>query len=157
VQQAAYSLIEDEHKQEVHLKIGQLLLADTPETEREERIFDLVNHLNIAKDLISDQLEKKQLAELNLTAGRKAKASTAYQAAFAYLQAGIGLLDERSWYNYYDLTLALYTEAAEAVYLSGKIEAMERLMECVLEHANTLLDKVRVHELTIRHISLRID
>ncbi|NEQ40810.1 MAG: serine/threonine-protein kinase PknK, partial [Okeania sp. SIO3I5] len=42
VQQAAYSLIAESEKQATHLKIGRLLLSNTPEQEREEKIFDLV-------------------------------------------------------------------------------------------------------------------
>ena len=39
VQQAAYSLIDTNHKQAIHLKIGQLLLASIPENQWEEHIF----------------------------------------------------------------------------------------------------------------------
>jgi predicted ATPase len=34
------------------------------------------------------------LARLNLTAGRRAKSSTAYQAALTYIRVGIDLLTE---------------------------------------------------------------
>ncbi len=149
VQQAAYSLIEEEHKQEVHLKIGRLLLANTSEIEREEKIFELVNHLNVGKDLVTDQSEKTQSARLNLLAGKKAKASAAWQAAFRYLQIGKELLEAESWQQQYDLTLALYTEAAEAAYLSGEFAQMEELAQVVLERAGSLLDKVEVYEVRI--------
>jgi predicted ATPase len=35
-------------KKEIHLKVGQLLLKNTKTTEIEDKIFDIVNHLNIA-------------------------------------------------------------------------------------------------------------
>ena len=50
----------------IHLKIGRLLLQKFTKEEREERIFDIVNHLNSGIDLIVSQAEKTQLAELNL-------------------------------------------------------------------------------------------
>ena len=53
-----------------------------------ERIFNLVNQFNRGAALISDPNEKQRVAELNLHAGRKAKASTAYAAACIYLSVG---------------------------------------------------------------------
>jgi predicted ATPase len=104
VQQAAYFLIPEDQKQSTHLKIGQLLLTNTPLEEREEKIFDIVNQLNSGRELINAQAERDELAQLNLIAGRKAKASTAYAAAKKYLTVGLELLAADSWQNQYELT-----------------------------------------------------
>lgn len=125
VQQAAYFLIPEDQKQSTHLKIGRLLLSNIPQEEREEKIFDIVNQLNIRVELITHQTERNELASLNLIAGRKAKASTAYAAAKRYLTAGLELLAGDSWLHQYDLTLALHEEASEAAYLCGDFIAME--------------------------------
>jgi predicted ATPase len=60
------------------------LLQDTSPTTREEKLFDIVNHLNVGKSLITEPSQLTELAQLNLDAGRKAKLSTAYGAAIAY-------------------------------------------------------------------------
>ncbi len=146
VQQAAYFLIPETEKQATHLKIGQLLLSGTPVKEQEEKIFDIVNQLNIGAVLISDQKKRDELAQLNLIAGRKAKASTAYNAAVRYLTAAIELLAADSWESQYELTLALYVEAAEAAYLNTDFEGMEQLVQSVLQKAKTVLDRVKVYE-----------
>ncbi len=39
---------------------------------------------------MSDRTEKYRLAELNLTAAKKAKASTAYESALDYLSVALG-------------------------------------------------------------------
>ncbi|WP_420840310.1 trifunctional serine/threonine-protein kinase/ATP-binding protein/sensor histidine kinase [Argonema galeatum] len=150
VQQAAYSLIPDDRKKETHRKIGQLLLKNTPPAMREENIFDIVNQLNIGVDSISEQLERDELAFLNLIAGKKAKASAAYQPAFNYLQTSVKLLGEDTWLRQYDLTLEVYVEAGEAAYLSIEFEQMEQLIQIVLKQARSLLDKVKVYEVTIQ-------
>jgi serine/threonine protein kinase len=89
VQQAAYSLIPDSQKKVTHLKIGQLLLQNTPPQKRKEKIFTLVNHLNYGIDSFLTESNKYELAELNLLAGQKAKAATAYEAAIRYLKVGL--------------------------------------------------------------------
>jgi serine/threonine protein kinase len=92
VQQAAYSLIADDQKQEVHLKIGQLLLKSTAAADLDDKIFDIVNQLNEGADLIENQAGRIELARLNLIAGKKAKAATAYESALRYLSTGVELL-----------------------------------------------------------------
>jgi len=162
IQQAAYSLIPTSSKQAFHWRIGQLLLQNTPSSQREQKIFDIVNQLNFGIELINVQSERDELAELNLIAGKKAKASAAYQPAFDYLKVGIKLLNppqketrflgsaKSSWETQYNLTLALYVEAAEAAYLSGNFEEMTRLAEAVLQQAQVLLDKVKIYEVKIQ-------
>ncbi|MEG4912508.1 AAA family ATPase [Microcoleus sp. B7-D4] len=150
VQQAAYSLIPEDQKRSTHLKIGQLLLKNTPEADREERIFDIVNHLNVGVELITQEAEREQLARLNLVAGKKAKAATAYAAAVEDFKVGQELLTENSWHSQYELTLALYTEAAAAAYLNGDFDQMEKLASVVENGAKTLGDKVKLYEVQIQ-------
>ena len=94
VQEAAYSLIPERLRAEAHLRIGRLLAAHTPAEKREEAIFEIVNQLNRGAALITSRDEREQLAELNLIAGRRAKATTAYASALTYLTAGAALLPE---------------------------------------------------------------
>jgi len=149
IQQAVYSLIPEADRQAVHLRLGQLLLASMSDGERDRKIFDIVNQLNKGRILIGERSSLDQLATLNLLAGKKAKASAAYQPAFNYLQIGLTTLEHDSWQNNYDLTLELYIEAASAAYLSGNFDDMESLAEIVKQEAKTLLDKARVYEVKI--------
>src|ERR671933_705668 len=150
VQQAAYSLIPDEQKQETHLKIGRLLLENTTPEEQAENLFELVNQLNYGTDLLTSESEKYELAQLNLIAGQKAKAATAYESAVKYLNVGLGLLADSSWQSQYELTLALHNEAAEAAYLNGDFEQMNRWVEVVRNCAKTVLDQVKIYEVQIQ-------
>ncbi|MCC5670113.1 serine/threonine-protein kinase PknK, partial [Nostoc sp. CHAB 5784] len=150
VQQAAYALIDESQKQGVHLQIGRNLLEKMSPEQRAERLFEIVNHLNCGTELITDQSERNEIAKLNLQAGQKALAATAYEAAFKYFNTGLKLLDVESWQREYSLTLALHSEAAEAAYLSGHFDEMERLVEEVLNRAKTVLDTVKVYDSRIQ-------
>ncbi|GBF79610.1 trifunctional serine/threonine-protein kinase/ATP-binding protein/sensor histidine kinase [Aphanothece sacrum] len=151
VQQAAYSLIKPENQQEIHLKIGQILFEYISITKQEDKIFDMVNHLNIGHKLITNQSEQNKLATLNLIAGKKAKLSAAYTPALNYFQLGIKQLEsQQTWKNQYELTLELYLEAAEAAYLDGQFEEMEKLLETLLKQAKSIVDKVKAYEIKIR-------
>ncbi|BAZ02466.1 serine/threonine protein kinase with two-component sensor domain [Tolypothrix tenuis PCC 7101] len=149
VQQAAYSLIPEEQKQSTHLQIGRLLLDNSHPSEREERLFDIVNHYNVGLALITTPQEREHLAELNLAAGRKAKLSTAYSAAINYLGTGIELLPVTAWESHYPLTLALHEEIAEASYLNTNFEQMECWASVVLQQAKTLLDTIKIQQTRI--------
>ncbi len=149
VQQAAYSLIPNNQKQATHLKIGQLLLENSSESETEEKLFDIVGHLNLGKELIAQSSEREALAQLNLEAGRKARNSTAYTAANIYLQTGIELLTVNCWQCQYKLTLNLYVAATEATYLNADLEVMEQMAAQVLQNAQTILDKIKIYEILI--------
>ncbi len=150
VQQAAYSLIPDHKKQSTHLQIGQLLLSNTPIEKQEERIFEIVNQLNIGVKLITQQSERDQLAQLNLLAGQKAKLSTAYAAAMEYISFGIQLLSADSWQRQYALTLALHEEAALAAYFIGHFDQVEQFVKKVQDHTNNVLDTVKSVEIQIQ-------
>ncbi|MCC5653713.1 AAA family ATPase [Nostoc sp. XA013] len=150
VQQAAYALIDESHKQAVHLQIGRNLLEKTAPERLSNRLFEVVDHLNQGIELVTAQLERTEIAKLNLMAGQKAKGATAYEAALQYFNIGLKLLDTDSWLSEYDLTLALYSEAAAAAYLHGRFSEMEHFVEVVLNHAKTVVDKVQVYDSKIQ-------
>ncbi|MDF0556962.1 AAA family ATPase [Kamptonema sp. UHCC 0994] len=149
VQQAAYSLIPDDKKQATHLTIGQLLLQKYSDIEREEKLFDIVGHLNQGIESIDRLSEREALAQLNLEAGGKARSSTAYAAANIYLQMGIELLTPQCWQTQYELTLNLYVAAAEISYLNGDFDGLEQRAALVLQEAQTILDRVKIYEIEI--------
>ena len=149
VQQAAYSLIPEENRQKIHLKIGKLLWKSLPYEQIEENIFDLVNQLNIGRDLITEKELKEGLLKLNLWAGTKAKGATAYKAADKYLSVGLELLPTNSWESHYELTKELYVETLEVEYLNTNFERAQQLSEFILARTKNLLEQVKVYELLI--------
>ncbi|MEG4007225.1 AAA family ATPase [Microcoleus sp. Pol11C1] len=132
IQQAAYSLIPIEQQQSTHLAIARLLHQSTPETDLETKVFEIVNPWNRVINFIFDPQERKNLAQLNLMAGSKAKASTANEPALTYFQTGLTLLSDESWQTEPQLTLGLHEGAAEAAYLCGNSAQMEEWVRVIL-------------------------
>jgi PAS domain S-box-containing protein len=139
IQEAAYSLIPQELRAESHLRTGRLLTAHIPPEKREEAIFDVVNQLNRGASLITSRDEREQLAQLNLLAGKRAKASTAYASALKYLVKGATLLTEDSWECRHELTFELELLRAECEFVTGLMAAAdERLKWLATRAANTV-------------------
>ncbi len=150
VQQAAYSLIPAHQQQAIHYKIGKQLLEYSSDAEREDRLFEIVTHLNGGKTLITEAKEREKLAELNLMVGCKAQSSTAHAAALEYLMTGIELLTSDCWQTQYQLTLALYSNATEAAYLNAEFEQVENFAEIVLKQTHTLSEQVKIYGIKIQ-------
>ena len=150
VQQAAYALIDDSHKQIVHLQIGRNLLEKTLPERISERLFEIVDHLNHGIELVTEQAERNEIAKLNLMAGQKAKAAIAHRMAKKYLATGRAWLAASSWQTNCDLTLDLYSETTEVAYLCGDFEQVEYWVAIILQEAKTVLDTVKVYEVKIQ-------
>lgn len=147
VQQSAYQLIADEKKQLVHLQIGRLLLKENVLTEKDERLFEILNHFNYSLNHITDKQEKLQLAQYNLLAGRKAKISSAYQAAKDYLQAGLNLINGIDLRDKSELHNALLKELATCQYLTVDYEAAEVSLNKLLQSAKETLSTIEIFKL----------
>jgi PAS domain S-box-containing protein len=149
VQEAAYGLIPEERRARHHLRIGRSIIAKLTYDETEEKIFDIVNQVNSGRGLISGLDEKDLVARLNLRAGRKAKASAAYDSACVYLSAGMDLLGDDAWERRHELAFSLWLERAESEYLNGGFDEAGSLIAELLERANSKLEKVAAYRLRI--------
>jgi len=163
IQQAVYSLIPENERSSVHLKMGRQLLEETPPDKLTHKIFDITNQFNHGVELIYQDAERYKLAQLNLVAGKKAKAAAAYEHAFKYLKMGIKILTSQPshslnetgrkgtfWQTHYELALELHVETAAAAYLCADFDKMEQLLQVVFDQTQTLLDKVKAYEIKIQ-------
>ncbi|MCV6611396.1 MAG: AAA family ATPase [Amphritea sp.] len=155
IQQAAYSLIPESRRQALHLQIGQILQQQYRDTPDSAPVFEITNHLNNARPLITQSVDKIHLAELNAQAGIRALDSAAFDAALEYLNSGISLLPDDSWQNHYQLSLNLFTHGAEVSYIRADYQQMDEMIEAVLAQAHDLLDRVRVYEIRIQALIAR--
>ncbi|WP_417226931.1 AAA family ATPase [Amphritea sp.] len=149
IQQAAYSLIPEALRQQLHLQIGRLLQQRFA-GQSSAPIFEITNHLNSARSLIESTAELTELASLNCQSGIQALDSAAFDAAQDYFETGIELLPEDCWQQHYELTLTLYKSGAEAAYIRSRYEQMDTLIDQVIANGNNVLDRVKVYEIRIQ-------
>ncbi|HHB92315.1 MAG TPA: GAF domain-containing protein [Thioploca sp.] len=155
VQQAAYAMIEAKQKQAVHLQIGYLLLDNISSEKLVEKYFEVVDHLNAGRELITDIQKQVQIAQLNLVAGQKAKNATAYVAALQYLTIGIKCLNDSHWSTNYTLTFDLHKEKAEVEFLNNNFSQSELLIYTTLDKAQSVIEKTSLYSmLTVQYTML---
>ena len=143
IQQAAYSLLPDESKPHTHRLIGESLLSTTSKQDKEDRLFEIVDHFNKATNSFVKEPERIELARLNFEAGCRARSSIAHQEAITYFDQGISLLPDEAWLKNYQLSLALHNAALEASLLLANIKNGEHYFEQILQNAHNILDTVQ--------------
>ena len=144
IQEAAYALIDEGQRAMAHLRIGRLLAAKTTPEDLEENVFEIVNQFDRGAALIVTQEEREQVAELNLMAGKRAKAATAYASALQYLLAGRSLLAESGWEECYRLMFELELNRAECEYLTGELALAGEHLSVLSARAETIVDSAAV-------------
>ncbi|MEN3313497.1 MAG: hypothetical protein V7645_2826, partial [Actinomycetota bacterium] len=149
IQQAAYSLMPHAHRAEIHLNIGRVLLASMTANQLAEELFNVANQFNRGAALLIDRDEKARVATINLRAGRRAKASTAYASARVYFSAGMALLDDRDWDSQNELTFSLWLERAECEFLSSSFEEAEQIIVELLRRGASKVDHAAAYHLKV--------
>ncbi|MEW9584768.1 AAA family ATPase [Paraburkholderia sp. DGU8] len=144
IREAAYALIPEGARTLLHLRIGRALAAGTSAQDLEENIFDIVNQFGRGAALISTAQECEHVARLNLIAGKRAKAATAYDSALRYFIAGRTLLRDNEWERCYRLTFDLELDCAECEYLMGELASAEKRLTMLSTRAQTTIDSAAV-------------
>lgn len=152
IQQAAYALIDEDHRAGVHLEIGRLLLGgdriEAPPGQT-DHLFEIVTQLNLGAALIGEPEERRSLARLDLDAGRKARSSAAYAAAAGFFAAGITALGASGWERSRDLAFALHLDRADCEAIAGAVDVAWGLQDVLLTHATTDLERAQVLDLRV--------
>ncbi|UIN57565.1 trifunctional serine/threonine-protein kinase/ATP-binding protein/sensor histidine kinase [Pseudomonas kribbensis] len=144
VQEAAYLLIDEAARAQHHLRIGRSLVEKTPADKHAEKIFEMVGQLNRGAALMNRQQEREHLSQLNLLAGERARASTAYASALTYFAQGAALLGEGGWEHQRELMFALESGRAFCEFLTRQLGSAEARLRQLSRRALTLIERTRV-------------
>lgn len=149
VQQAAYSLIDDDQKKQVHLRIARLLLEKIPQQELDNYYFEIVGHYNKSIDLLIDDTERCFLAELNFKMGKKAQGAAAYSPALKFFNQAALCLKAVKTPQTNKLDYEIDKGRIECFFLLSKVKQGLQLSEQLLKRAKSIEDKVELNNILI--------
>jgi predicted ATPase/two-component sensor histidine kinase len=152
VQEAVLAAIEPQRRGRIHWQIGSRLLAAARKQglakenlEKLENLFVIASHLNLGREESSDAETTETaylLSDINYHAGNKALDSLATEAANEHFKLSRQLLPEDCWQqNHYERTFKIFQKAAKTELMCGRHENSEKLLNQLLDHAETDLDR----------------
>jgi PAS domain S-box-containing protein len=144
VQEAVLSAIKPERRRQIHWQIGNHLLSALPkgaDLEKLDILFTVASHLNLGRERALDRETAYRLSDINFHAGNKALDSLATEAANEYFRQSLDLLPDDSWEGQYDRTFKGFQKLAKTELMCGGYEISEKLLDQLLDHAKTDLDK----------------
>ncbi|KOR37759.1 MULTISPECIES: protein kinase domain-containing protein [Planktothricoides] len=152
VQQAASEMIENEEIQKkINLKIGNFLKSQNLINSKKQ-LFQIVENLNNAKDLIVDRSDQIELAELNLKAAKSSQAQNDYDLAREYLtNARFFLNPDNCWENHYELAIDLYKMFAEVELATDRFDQAEDHLYLLIEKLKYPIEKSEIAYQIIQH------
>jgi two-component sensor histidine kinase len=146
VQEAALAAIEPGRRRRIHRQIGNRLLAAAREQgldmDKLQNLFIIASHLNLGSEESPDAETAYLLSDINYHAGNKALDSLAMEAANEHFTLSRQLLPADCWQqSHYDRTFKIFQKAAKTELMCGRHENSEILLNQLLEHAETNLDR----------------
>ena len=144
VQEAVLRQISEANRSSIHWRIGNRLLEAIPansDLETVANLFTIAAHLNRGCPQAIDLATAYRLAHVNFCSGKKALDALASDAANEFYRRACEHLPADSWDAAYELTFRIYQRFAKTELMCGRYEASEALLDQLISHAQSDLDK----------------
>ncbi|MDD1620963.1 MAG: AAA family ATPase [Methylococcaceae bacterium] len=144
VQEAVLRQVDTDLRPTIHWRIGNRLLEAVPEDsnlEDRDNLFTIAAHLNRGRPPEMDQPLCYKLVRINFHAGNKALDALAGEAANDFFLQAHDYLPADCWQDAYDLTFRIHQRLAKTDLMCGRYEDSEVLLNHLIEHAVSDLDK----------------
>ncbi|HRI66137.1 MAG TPA: AAA family ATPase, partial [Polyangium sp.] len=127
VQQAFYERIDPERRTQSHLVLGRRLQkAFERDGGSNQKFLEFVRHLNLGAPALTTELERRDLARLDLQATKAAKVNGSYQLQASLVEQAQALLGPNAWQDERDLSIDLALERIEADYMLREFGEVHR-------------------------------
>ncbi len=144
VQEAVLQRVKLQNRPALHWRIGNRLLSAVTEgadLEAVDNLFTIAAHLNQGRPQQLDDDTAYQLVDINFHAGNKALDALAGDAANEFFLKAHQFLPNDCWENAYALTFRIYQRLAKTNLMCGRYASSESLLNHLIEHALSDLDK----------------
>ncbi|MCT6926149.1 histidine kinase [Metasolibacillus sp.] len=139
IRQVFEQRVSEQEREQLHLKVGQILLCEG------EPIVRVVWHFNQVQQHFIAEKRQLELIELNFQAAKEEMADAIY-----YLQHAMDLLLEEHWQQYYELVYAIYQFRVELALTNEDYDIARSLCQVLLLQAQAAIDKAQVYLLLIQ-------
>jgi PAS domain S-box-containing protein len=139
IQQAVYTTIKKDELLKLHYDIGMRLFESK---DIETNCFDIVSHLNMAKEYFNCADEKLKLIDLNKKALYLAKNSTAYEDALSYTLVALEMLDSFDFDEYYEYFIDFRLNYIELLYLTSDFKKADSEVDELFKIIKTKEDEI---------------
>lgn len=153
LQHVSYSLIPEEFRASLHIKLGKLLWRMSATSQDAEwMIFMAAEQLN---HFSGDQPLGSEVAALCLKAANLSLSKSALWPSYDMLVAGVKHLGggDDKWITHYELSLELYSTLAELSVQLNKNDVAKEAVQEIQHHANSLEDKFRSQCITLMYLT----
>jgi predicted ATPase len=137
----AYSMIIKSQRDTFHLMIGRKLWREFHNSEMTSMLPPkyqalVLKHMLLGSRVVTNVEERTAIISLCLAVVKEHIMWSSFSTAAALLKKGRHhLLDNRSWRNDYDVTLALHTVSAEVNYILGDFGVVDKQCSAIFQHA----------------------
>lgn len=145
MQNAAYSMMSEDQKERIHYAIGKTYQSALGHAAQERNIYDIVNQFNQCISFFDTENDRVKLVDMNLQAGKKAKAAGSFTQALNYFSVAIGVIESNRQEWGPDVIFNVYLESGEAAYLRSDFVSSVMFYESALKYASSNLEKAKVH------------
>jgi predicted ATPase/class 3 adenylate cyclase/tRNA A-37 threonylcarbamoyl transferase component Bud32 len=153
IHQAAHSMLAEGDQRTIRCTIGRKLLAEMADPASDAGLFEAIDHLLAAESLLEDASERRRIAVLAVTAAERARKSTAYAPALAYVRFAADLVPGRERDTPGPFAFALALERAECEHNAGNGELAESHFGRALALASDDGEKAVAYEKKVHFLS----
>ena len=144
-----YLNISKEKREWLHLNIGYYILDKYNNNVSEEKLYEIVTHLNYGSNIIDTKIKKDELIVLNFICSFASRSCGAYDHAYEYMKKSVDLFEPGSWEKNYELSLIIFNEFAKSAYLAGKYHEVNYIVKTVFDNVACFMDKLNCYETKI--------